>query len=181
MGIFNKKPKKEDRDFSDIPELPELPKLPELPINDLEVPKMISQLPRFPNNNLGNKFSQNTIKEAIAGEEESEEEGFVNEFEPPEEIKTIQKPLLKLKPFEINQEKKAIKEEEPLFVRLDKFEESQKILEDLKKQIREINHLLAETSAIKEKEEEQLKECEIELQNIKNSVEKIDKDLFSKL
>ena len=69
MGWFKKKEEKE------VPSLPELPRLPELPsireegFDDFK----IHQLPSFPTNALGKKFSQDTIKEAVAGEKEGEE------------------------------------------------------------------------------------------------------------
>ena len=147
----------------------------------------IHQLPSFPNNSLGDKFSQNTIKEAITGREEGDPEEIVDDFESLEERQMMQEPLKrietmeKLKPVVISGKKEFLREEEPLFVRLDKFEESNQILDELKKQIEEVTGVLNETNTLKEKEDEQLKEWESELQNIKNKIEKIDKDLFSKL
>src|SRR3989344_8191665 len=65
MGLFKKKEiKKEFRELPELPRLPELPKLPE------EFETTLPQLPRYPKNSLNNKFSQNTIKDAISGKKE---------------------------------------------------------------------------------------------------------------
>ncbi len=182
MGLFNKKQKEEDIRLPELPDLPELPEFPEMNDMPRDSSKMIHQLPSFPNNSLGDKFSQNTIKEAISGREEDDFEAPVDEFEPLEEMKMIQEPLRsRIMPKLEQKPKEIIKEEEPLFVRLDKFEESHNILEELKKQINEISHLLNETNQLKEKEDLQLKDWGTKLQNIKQKVERIDKDLFSKL
>src|SRR3989344_2945332 len=71
MGLFGRDSKKDD-----VPKLPELPRLPELP----ELPSFregmeneaISPLPSFPKNSVGEKLSQNTIKDAMAGEKEED-------------------------------------------------------------------------------------------------------------
>ena len=176
MGLFHKKEKKEDTN------IPELPRLPELP-NDY--PRPIYQLPSFPNNSLGDKFSQNTIKEAIAGREEGDFEEIVDDFDSIEEPQKIQIPQIKMSikpqktPLKISRE--IVREAEPLFVRLDKFKESHEILDNVKKQMHEITHLLNETNSIKEKEDEQLRMWGTELQEIKNKIEKINSDLFSKI
>ena len=109
---------------------------------------------------------------------EDDEEEIVDDFEPSQMIQSPLKTQVREQP---NLPKEFVKEAEPLFVRLDKFKESHEILDDVKKQMHDINHLLSDTNHIKEKEDEQLKKWETELQNIKNKVEKIDQDLFSKL
>ena len=177
MGLFNKKEKKESTKISDIPELPELPKLPDFPGKGFDESKEISQLPRFPNNALGNKFSQDTIKDAITGKKESEPEEIVNEFESTENTQMIQPPLKEIRIRDlpitniIPKQQNISKEQEPLFVRLDKFEDSHKVLNDMRKQIKEI----------KQKEDEELKEWSSQLQNIKNKIERVEQDLFSKI
>ena len=182
MSLFNKKRGTEHMGTPDLSEIPELPRLPEL---SEEFLPSIHQLPSFPNNSLGDRFSQNTIKEAVTGREEGDFEEIVDEFEGLEDHQKIQKPQMKryieppkssLKPL-----REMTHEAEPLFVRLDKFKESHVILDDVKKQMHEITHLLNETNSIKEKEGEQLREWETKLQEIKNNIEKIDEDLFSKI
>lgn len=191
MGLFKKKKKKED--FTKIPSLPELPELPRLPeFPGEKTNKDIHQLPRFPNNSLGDKFSQDTIKEAVTGKKEDEGD-YANDFGSlAEEQEMMQKSLKIETPEEINiktpimgnknkEQTKISGQAEPIFVRLDKFEESQNLLEHVKKEISDINKLLEKTKEIKNQEDDELKSWETELQNIKTNIEKIDKSLFSKL
>jgi hypothetical protein len=255
MGLFGKKDKKAEikKVSQATPELPELPKLPEFPPISNTPNKQLTreeeslpQLPVFPNNSLGNKFTQNTIKEAVAGEKE-EKEVFVAEDLPEEHLGMMQKPLIKKsfsKDYEDYEqsisgsepEKKFSKEydddedmpeteeiyeriipaipskiatppkitpksspkvvnsseeytvknymtkkAEPVFIRIDKFEESIKIFQDIKSQISEIEKLIKNTKEIKAKEEEELSSWEKEIQTIKNQVEKVNQDIFSRV
>jgi len=134
MALFKKK-KEEIKGVDEIPSLPELPRLPELPSfpsDNLQFKP--NALPRFPPSTFGNKFTQNTIKDAVSGEKESEE-GLADESE---EIQTMPKlpkgPLTREEgeePFEEEISMPSMREPmsykqraEPMFVRLDKFEES---------------------------------------------------------
>jgi hypothetical protein len=208
MSLFNKKGKSVEikNSFQGVPELPELPKLPDLPYMD--EPSFeggsLPQLPTFPNNSLGNKFSQNTIKEAIAGKKEGEEVFNAEDFpeeEEEEKVGMMQKPLPKYsleeseeyetgilkkpKIREISQsfaERNYItKKAEPVFIRIDKFEESMNIFKDIKTQVSEIENLIRTTKEIKAKEEEELASWQTEIQGIKDQIEKVDQDIFSRI
>lgn len=182
MGWFNK------NEDTEIPELPELPKLPELPSSYSRTKELLPQLPSIPSNELGNRFSQNMIKEAVAGEREEEEE--VDE----EESQMIPSPLRRPLTRELTSEKRVRKEipedfqeaskrikEEPIFIRIDKFEESLKIFEKTKDRIIEIEKMLNDIRRIKEEEEKELEIWEQEIQNLKNQIERVDEDIFSKI
>lgn len=199
MGLFKKRGQPEKT----MPTLPELPQLPELPGFNSEN-SQLPKLPSFPNNSLGDKFSQNTIKEAVAGKKEGEVEA--DDFQLPDfdEDEMMQEPLSKPKTKTIDEYEEEIEEEEmpkrksyempvrsgnytatrkaePIFVRLDKFEESLNIFEKAKEQIGEIEHALRNIKALKEKEEEELNSWEKEIQEIKNQIEKVDQEIFSKV
>lgn len=204
MGLFGKKDKKEEikKVSSNVPELPELPKLPELPpMNEFSYEEeRLPQLPTFPNNSLGNKFSQNTIKEAVSGKKEDEEafdaEDFsemnkgmmqrplprhaIEDTDDYEESITT-KPKSKEVPQNFAMRNYMTKKAEPVFIRIDKFEESMKIFQDIKSQISEIEELIKNTKDIKSKEEEELASWETEIQTIKNQIEKVDQDIFSRI
>jgi hypothetical protein len=248
MGLFSKKEKKEEvkRSPQSIPELPKLPELP--PMHELS----------HEDNTLGNKFSQNTIKEAVAGKkeerevfgaedfpeehrgimqkplkrsfsqeyenyqdrptggpikksftqsydengvmqqksfsQEEEEEEQIEEPEVEEEIKALPlPPLPPIRSKEIKPEKtREVSQEfavknymtrkaEPVFIRIDKFEESMKIFQDIRSQISEIERLIKDTKEIKSKEEQEIASWETEIQSVKNQVEKIDKEIFSRI
>ena len=192
MGWFSKKDKKKKSEFT--PSLPEMPKLPELPkIGDDfdELPK----LPSYPSSSLGKKFSQNVIKNAVSGKKESDNEVFdADESIPEFKGMKMQKPPMGLAeeistenigtlPKIKNQNFVAMrtKETEPVFVRMDKFEESLEIFKKARKKISEIEKFLVEIKRIREKEETELQEWENEIQTIKRQFEKIDNNLFSKI
>lgn len=197
MGWFDKKNKK--RILEDSPSLPEMPKLPELPKIGEELNEL-PQLPSYPSSSFGKKFSQNVIKEAVSGgkmgekEVEDKEVFKADESFPEDEEETMQKPPIELTK-ELPQEKveslpnikshdfvkTKIRETEPVFVRMDKFEESLDIFEKAKKKISEIEKFLIEIKKMREKEETELQEWENEIGTIKKQFERIDRNLFSKI
>jgi hypothetical protein len=178
MGWFNKKGKKEEK--SDIPPLPELPKLPELPGKRNSEP--IHQLPSFPNNSLGEKFSQNTIKEVVTGEKEGEEVFEADDFGERQMMpRSLIKELPRQVPKEFEKAAKRVKEAEPIFIRIDKFEESLQIIDKTKKQISDIEKMFRDIREIKEDEEKELELWENEIRTAKEQIEKVDKDIFSKV
>jgi DNA repair exonuclease SbcCD ATPase subunit len=173
MGLFKKKEKKEE-----VPKLPELPTLPELPrLPEFEkFEEKLPQLPSFPNGDLGNKFSQNTIKEAITGKKEEE----VQAEEMEEEIPMMRQPRVK-EESETYFEKSMPSASEPIFIRMDKFEDGSKSFEEVKKKVAEIEKMLAGVKQIKEDEEKELQSWTNEIMQIKEKLEKVDDDIFSKV
>ena len=184
MGLFKKDKKTEQKEV--LPQLPELPKLPELSqIEDKGLySQSVNQLPKFPNNSLGEKFSQNIIKEAVAGGKEGEE-GFDADDFAEEKMQMMQKPTKRQFAQEIpigfQVTPNKIKKAEPVFIRLDKFEESLHLFEKTKKQISEIEIMLNNIKRLKDQEEKELEFWEKEMQSIKTQIEKVDKDIFSKV
>ncbi len=189
MGWFKKKPKKDEK--KEVHSLPELPKLPEFPAHDQRDLEPIHQLPSFPNDSLGEKFSQNTIKKAITGRKEGEEVFGADDFAPEENKmqrmpKPLKRQLTKELPFKtiprgFEEAARKVKEAEPIFIRIDKFEESLHLFEKTKEQILEIEKMLKDIKRIKEEEDEELGIWESEIQRVKEQIEKVDKDIFSKI
>ncbi len=183
MGLFKKEKRSEKKE--EFPQLPELPKLPELAKIEEKglYSQSVNQLPQFPNNSLGEKFSQNTIKEAVAGEKEGDEDFDANDFA--EQMQMMPKPQKKQFAQEISpgfqEASKKIKRAEPVFIRLDKFEESLNLFQKAKKQISEIETMLNNIRRLKEQEEKELEFWEKEMQSIKTQIEKVDRDIFSKI
>lgn len=182
MGWFSKKEEKNINLNSDL----ELPKLPELPkLKDPEFfqkKEPLGRLPSIPStSSLSEKFSQDIIKDAVTGKKEDEE---VFDADESEEEQMMQKPLRKLSESSYPSHssiKYKLKTTEPVFVRIDKFEESLHLFDDSKKKIMEIEKMISETKKIREKEERELESWEAEIQNIKKHFEKIDRDVFSKI
>jgi hypothetical protein len=183
MELFKKKEKKEEN-VEEIPKFPDIPKLPELPdfeTQDDNPQERISQLPSFPNGSLGNKFSQYSIKNAVTGKKE-EEEDDADEFGDEEEIGQKMQPLLAREeprrsyPMETMVSKP--KDEEARFIRIDKFEESSKAFEEVKKQSAEIEKMFGDLKKIKDEEEKEMEIFESEIKKIKEKIENIDKNIF---
>lgn len=238
MGWFGKKedkPKEISRQDS-IPQLPRLPDLPELPeINEPKLEEPIHQLPSFPTNAIGDRFTRETIKEVVnpprktsndydsfawgkKGEKVFDADDFSQistkermmqskpEFKPQmkqqefkqknwetprvKEISTRE--ISQIKPMHKESEEHEIEKEhyeqtssirknEPVFIRIDKFEASLKIFEKVKKQITEIEKSLKDIEDIKLEEEKQLATWKSEIIKIKEQIEKVDRDIFSNI
>ena len=146
-----------------------LPKLPELP--DFEGPEtrgQLSQLPQFPNDSFGEKFSQDVIKGAVTGEKEENEEDFEADDFVPEEEQMMHQPLrkeFKSVPSTFREAARSVKE--PIFIRIDKFEESLHAFDKAKQQITEIEKMLRDVKTLKEAEERELILWEKEVQKTK--------------
>jgi len=70
---------------------------------------------------------------------------------------------------------------EPVFVRLDKFQNAVKNFSEIKRQLVEIESYLEEIKKIRLNEDQELGEWEREILNIKEKLESIDRGVFSKL
>ena len=180
MGLFKKKTQEIEGSMINSSQPPLLPKLPQLP----EIPGMESRqffkeppikLPKYPSNPLGNQFSQNIIKDAVTGKKE-DDFGDEDDFEQFEKLRKIPMPNSQL--IRNNQESIS---KEPVFIRIDKFEESLNIFQKAQKQIDEIENMLSDIKKVREDENREIDHWEKEMQNIKIQIEKIDKDIFSKV
>jgi len=206
MALFKKNKKEESSYPSGLPELPKLPELPPAAPrpNPSTIPKP-NALPRFPSSPTGNRFSQNTIKDAVSGEKGGD---AVDEFE--KEIQKMprfpdksmakepraprgdeedeeemtpsapQNPEMIITP-RTSRVSSVSQREEPVFIRLDKFEESLDTFEKIKKQLSGADKLLNEIKDVKDREDKELAEWQSKLEAMKNQIEKIDKDIFSKV
>ena len=185
MGLFGKKEKKGEEGIPALPRLPRLPDFQEMEDRN----DRIHQLPSFPSNSLGKKFSRDSIKDAVSGER-GEEDFYADELSG-DEIRMMREPLRRPMTEEMEEEMEMPErtgmtgsfrqEAEPVFVRIDRFEEGLKMFEGIKNQMSEIERILAETKRLKEKEEAELRSWENELKRMKSEIEKIGRDIFSKV
>ena len=180
MVWFNKKEKKTEG--LTLPDLPKLPSLTDItkeprPFNSSPIP----QLPSYPSSSFGEKFSQNAIKDAVSGEKEDDEEDFDVDEAITKEILPMHKPLVREETSVHRQPLRGNPKNEPVFVRLDNFEEGLKIFEDTKHKVMEIERMLRDIKLIKEEEEKELQNWGMEIQRLKGQFEKIDRDIFSKI
>jgi len=189
MVWFNKNKKEEMKEREEIPSLPELPRLPDLPLDNFQYKP--NALPKFPSNALGNRFTQSTIKDAISGEKEDEE---TNESEEDRMMSKLPKgpltretmeedelPMEEEPKFSSEFRRETPSKMEPMFVRLDKFEENMDTFNKIKKQFTGVEVLLEGIKETKEEENKELDSWQTKLQTIKNQIDKIDRDIFSKI
>lgn len=195
---------KKEENSRDTIKLPDLPKLPELPPldDDYMMPKgPLPQLPSYPQNSFGEKFSKSAIKEAVSGgkeeketdaghfdEEDGEMHQFQNKFQTrgfdSRALMGFPKPITERRNIDIDEVGDRLRLEgktEPVFVRLDKFNESLKIFENARSKVSEIESLLSDIKRKRNEEERQLGEWEREMQELKNQLENISRNVFSKV
>jgi len=187
MAWFTKK--QETSKLQRLPELPNLPDLPEHnsvenltpPINQYpEMPmEEIHSLPSFPNSETANKMSREAIKSAL--EIQPKSKPYTREIDSTKQLFSVEdseneedEELGSISP-------KKQMSSDPIFVRIDKFQIAVKNINEIRKQVAEIEAYLAEIKKIKAKEEEELQEWEHEIIEAKNKLDNIDKILFSKL
>jgi len=197
-----------EREIPELPRLPDpnefsLPELPSLNSSSLpeasspqefSLPKSpssilnvksrgVPQLPKLPELRNKNAFLPEVVKqEIIKSPQEMRESRFgVVETKPKQELPLIRgspeiRPLPKIN--EISSQSTRVKNVEPIYVRLDKFETSLQSIEEIKKKIEEVEDILKKTKEIKQKEEEELETWEKEVHVIKSRINLIDKDIF---
>lgn len=198
MALFKKTKKEESSYPSVLPKLPELPDIPPGHQPSSPAPSMPKSkpnaLPRFPSNSFADKFSQNTIKDAVSGEKEDKRANDFEELqkmpkfpELPEEEEVMEPRVpgysrsMSAMPSTGISRVSSSQKDEPVFIRLDKFEESMDTFDKIKKQLAGADKLLNEIKEVKEKENKELEEWQAKMQTMKSQIEKIDKDVFSKV
>jgi len=168
MMFFGKKEEKKPmlpvlRGSEDLPELPQLPEERQ----NTEFPT----LPRM--NQTKDNLDLGIIKSTIFPQVRKMDSA--SEYKPsfkPEEVSESNSEGN----FSTNQPK-----DEPIFVKIDKFHEALDNFNKIKEKVLEIENELKNINEIKQKEEEELKEWESEIQSIKARMNTIDNSLFSKI
>jgi len=155
-----------------LPMLPGSESLPELP--QLPGERQNQEFPTLPQmNQTKDNLDLGIIKSTIFPQ--VRKIGSVSEyrpsFKPEETIDSNSKVNLSVN--QIN--------EEPIFVKIDKFHDALDNFNKIKEKVLEIENELKNISEIKNKEEEELKEWESEIQSIKARMNAIDNSLFSKI
>lgn len=203
MGLFGKKKSAEENVQASLPDLPEFDDSFGLPsINDLEpvqnIPELeTNALPQLPQNNFNN--GQDEIKSVINRPvikqmpRLPEIPRYGSNFQVVETshpdvpvkvgygaIETIP-PSKRIQVKNRGFVKSPIKEAEPIYVRLDKFQITVNVFEEIKNKVGEIDKLLSKIKEIREKEDRELDEWENEIQAIKSRIESVDRNIFDKL
>jgi len=189
----------DEKEKSKLPELPELPGLPSLspktPIKeDSTIPQLPEKnaLPSFPSSPTGEKISHEAVKDAINQPETPQKPELVPSFTPNvshrplepakhvQEMRIPEKRVPRVAEIESKTVGRSTKVE-PIFVRIDKFQEALSKFEDIKKNVLEIEDVLRNIKEVKKREEAELQEWEHEIQQAKTKLDQIDRTIFKKL
>jgi len=197
MGLFSKKEK--------VPEIPPAPRLPDLP--DLSKPLTL-ELPSLPENTSDN-LNQDLVKSAVsdssggfsrAGSVEHLPQDFQLHEEPREKMNLKSSSFIPEIPRKMNEEpqeisriapanttirmhseRQVVKLNEPVFVRIDKFQSAQKEFENIKKTVKEIEATLVRLKENREKEEAEITSWVQDLEKLKERMYEIDSNIFDKI
>jgi len=160
MGWFSKK----EEDVG----LPELPSVNQFNFNSPpQMPEAKKELPRLPG------LEQDEIKNNISDLNNVEE----NVPQPPRQYPKQEEKSEAI----ITPSRTFSKKIEPVFIRLDKFQNTVETFEEIKEKIIEIEDVLKKIKEEKDKEEKELEEWEKEIQLVKSRIEMIDKNIFTQL
>lgn len=158
-----------------------IPTLPDFPVEQRELPS----LPK----NFNEDFNRNIIKSAIGEDFESSvgddmEDGSIpsvpNEEKPL--IPSIRVESSMISEPEVKKKEPSIMEgPESIFVRIDKFRSAKKELSDIKKGLLEVEAIINKIREIKSKEDNEVSEINLGLDNLKRKVGEIDSLVFDKV
>lgn len=191
-------------DSSGLPDLPPLKEPPRWNVEeDSEESFEKNTLPRFPDSPSHNSFSQAAIKDAISDEKEiSDEKVKQSEFKTMEmeewNPKTIEREAVPELPIQRNvlpEPPKSIQAEDQLrkpflnssqagndiFVKIEKFRNVRKALNETKDKLEEIDELLKKIREVKMREEQELTSWEKEISNSKARIQQITSEIFEKV
>ncbi len=142
----------------------------------------VHELPSFPDSPMQQGFSQSAIKEAVTNEDA--DETFPELKRPNREISSSGYKVVEMsdwsKPLPLRPSPPSVKENKPIFVRIDKFQLARASLETVKLKLGEIESLLKQIRDVKAKEDQELSSWETELENIKSRIQSITSDIFDK-
>jgi hypothetical protein len=175
MGFFKKEENKElGPDFIDMPKLPELPELP----SDEIMPSMNEF--QSPQNNFQSYPQSGAIPiEALKSEIRSN----APRIPPPrQEIRTREVDSIPMNnSFSETRTPIMPPVKETLYIKIDKFQEAVERFAEIRKKLSVMEDNLRRIKEIKQKETEELRAWEEEMNSIKNRIGIIDNSLFSKI
>ncbi|MFH0808368.1 MAG: hypothetical protein V1888_02010 [archaeon] len=198
MGLFSKS--------EEIPIIPKASSLPELPKSEESVKRDLPGLPSFPVNSKNKKLNQEMVKSAVTdmpspGENEMSVEipqGIhVRELDDEEEIisqtSSLRSPTSEystLPPIPTLPERAPVPPvskismptfNEPIFVRIDKFQAAQKNFMQIKDKLEKIETVLKKIEEVRAREEVELKGWAEDITKIKLQITEVDMEIFDQI
>ncbi|MEK6937061.1 MAG: hypothetical protein AABW58_03240 [Nanoarchaeota archaeon] len=161
MGLFSRK-KKEDNKFLPLPEFPRLPG-ENMPFYDeqLHENKDLPPLPPAKADFSKSSATPDFFEKKVITPKFKDDLGFDSEIPQRRSPLTLEK-----------------RDDKPVFVKIDRYRESMKTLETIKSKIEEADELLKNLAKLRQDEERELEDWQNSLNEIRQKLLKIDKDLF---
>ncbi len=166
MSLFNKK--------DNVPEIPSAPTLPELPKSNIPAaPSSMPTLPSMPNAPGHDNINQEIVKSAVSDSPEgnevmhnaqAEHASFAGAGLPPKTEMPV-----------------AGGQKEIIYVKIDKFQNAQIALNEIKLKVTEISKEIADLKAVKDKETAEIDAWDIEMKTINQRLSKIDTGIFGEV
>jgi len=170
----------------------------------------LPELPTFPNSNNGNKINQEMVKSAVTDTPEEKEEtsglpelpttqvqvpGQTSVPGKPEGIQKSEFPrphaIPKKTTVELDSppkqaipqppQNKQTKPDEPIFVRLDKYQDAKKSFNEVRNKVLEVENILTKLNENKEREETEIRMWTEKVSNIKSRLAEVDSKIFEKV
>lgn len=160
----------------------------------------LPELPSFPSDSMNEDINQEIVKSAVTdmpspGEEEEQVEMAE---EPIEERKIPLRPSREIglpplpprrKPMTLEQpmsmpavrQRPAMKPDEAIFVRIDKFKLAQKNFEEIKNKVKEMESVIKRIKDVKSQEETELKGWIEDIEKIKSRLAEVDSGVFNQI
>ncbi len=163
MGLFSRKKIEDNRILPSLPEFPKLPGESSLPFYDEQLheskEQSLSNLP--PKSDFAKSQATPDFFEKKVISPRFDKELDFDELTPRRSPLTLEK-----------------KDEKPVFVKIDKYRESMKSLDSIKSKLEEADNLLKTLTKLRQDEERELEDWQNSLNEIRQKLLKIDKDLF---
>ena len=193
MGLFTKK-----EDTGLLPNLPDLPNHETVVLPDHD-PDEESYLPGITTKSYPVLSKEMNEEEVNNGLDDTTTFNTRNHYEfkksntfvpePPEMMSPMKTQMISSQqknPFKGNQsrmveQQQRIKQNQPIFIRLDKFQTTHESLQDIRMKMEEVEKTIIKIKEVKEREDKEIEEWERELQLVKARLESIDTNLFENL
>lgn len=157
MSLFNRK-KKDDRVLP-LPEFPRLPNESSFPFYDEQIAEKQEQQAQSP---FKSDFKKIVPTGDFSFEPKQEKQDFnFEEFSPRKSPLVLEK-----------------RDDKPLFVKVEKYRETVKTIENIKSKLEEAESIFKNLTSLREQEDKELQEWQASLDEIRQKLMKVDKDLF---
>lgn len=131
-----------------------------------------SRLPGFPSTSV-ERFSPSLGSlEAVSPSVSVDSSSLPSMEVPSEPVSSFSPPMLSSSQVAVS---------EPIFVRLDKFQDSQRIFKEIRETVEEIENVLGKIKSVRSKEENELNGWTKEVESLKQKLSEIDSEIFNQI